>query len=671
MKARDKQGESLGGQGTGTGLSSGEVTRKPRLHMVFLISIVALVFIALAVFKSLFGIVPNIGTLSVPAIPGVFVVILMLLINLILRARKLTHLEFSHGEILLTYIIIAVGSLILDRGLLTFFVFTPMGLQNLVFSGIDTATYEPFFNELSSLILPKSLEAIQGFYLGGSSVPWGDWIFPIILWSLFFFVFIFVVMCVISFVIRYWNDIEHLPYPVAKIMSEMSMLPQPERKKESIWTHKVAWAGMVVSGLWALSNILNRYFPVIPAIPYAISYSEFLNRSQILPLMTWYYIWEAGVPISPAVIGISFLVQLDVLFSIWFMWLLQCVVAYLNFYFRGAAMENMFALWPDQVRLGGLLGMGIVTVWLCRHEIVRIAKAAIGGSKARTENEALSPTTTFFGFILGLVFLIVFAGVFLKLNPIYSFLFFVVALLGPTVALARVRAEAGVPSTGNPLASFLEQGLFQPVVGTDRMGAVTLFKFQYVMPISYGNLPAIMATVMDGYKMGDSSKVNRKVVTWCVLFAVVAALVIGWPVALSHVYENGASMADSWIVRTGGYVTSEASKGGFGARFADGNIIPLFVMLGSIGFTILLLVLRSRFVWWPIHPIGYAMSLNGWLKEMFLTFMIVWFIKMLVMRYGGSHLYNRLKPFFIGLVIGHAIIHSLGALLGIILPPVA
>jgi hypothetical protein len=625
---------------------------------------------SLVVFKSLFGIVPGVGTLAVPAIPGVFVVILMLVVNLVLRARRLTHIEFSHGEILLTYIIIAVGSLILDRGLLAFFVFTPMGLQNLVFSGIDTATYEPLFDEISRLILPKSLDAIQGFYLGGSSVPWGEWIFPIVLWSLFFFVFAFVVMCVISFVIRYWNDIEHLPYPVANIMSEMSMLPQPESRSASIWTNRVAWAGMAVSGVWALSHLVHRYFPVIPAVPYVISYADLLSRSQILPLMTWYYIWEAGVPISPAVIGISFLVQLDVLFSIWFMWLVQCVLAYANFHFRGASMENMFALWPDQIRLGGLLGMGIVTIWLCRHEIVRITKAALSGSDSSSKEHTMSPTVTFFGFILGLLFLVGFTGIFLKLNPIYSTIFFIVAILGPTVALARVRAEAGVPSTGNPTASFLEQGLFQPVVGTDRMGAVTLFKFQYVMPISYGNLPAIMATMMDSYKMGDSSRVNRKVVTWCLLFAVIAALVVGWPVALHHVYENGASIADPWIVRTGGYVCHEASIGGFGATFKEPNIIPVLVMLGSIGVTILLMVLRSTFVWWPIHPIGYAMSLNGWLKEMFLTFMIVWFIKMLVMRYGGSHIYNRLKPFFIGLVIGHAIIHSIGALLGIILPPI-
>lgn len=418
MKEQSRRVEAVKDMVSHDDKNTGEMsTRRPRLAIVFLISTIVLALVAVIVFKSLFGIVPEIGTLAIPSIPGVFVILLMLAFNLIVRSRKLSHMEFSQGEILLTYIIIAVGGLILDRGLLKFFVFTPMGLQNIVLGGLDDANYGPFFEQISRLIVPKSLDAIQGFYLGGVSVPWGDWIFPIILWSVFFFVFIFVVMCVTSCITRYWNDIEHLPYPVSSVISKMSALPGV-KNKDSIWTNKITWIGMIVSGVWALSNMANRYIPVIPALPYAIPLGSLIEQSQILPLMAWYYIGD-GIVISPLLIGVLYLVQLDVLFSMWFVWLLQCVVGYLNFYFRNAAMEDMFALWPDQVRLGGLLGIGIVTIWLCRHEIAQIIKAAISGTDPDPRGRTMNPAVTFYGAILGLVFLVVFVAVFLKLHPLY------------------------------------------------------------------------------------------------------------------------------------------------------------------------------------------------------------------------------------------------------------
>lgn len=103
MKEQSRRVEAVKDMVSHDDKNTGEMsTRRPRLAIVFLISTIVLALVAVIVFKSLFGIVPEIGTLAIPSIPGVFVILLMLAFNLIVRSRKLSHMEFSQGEILLT-----------------------------------------------------------------------------------------------------------------------------------------------------------------------------------------------------------------------------------------------------------------------------------------------------------------------------------------------------------------------------------------------------------------------------------------------------------------------------------------------------------------------------------------------------------------------------------------
>ena len=81
-----------------------------------------------------------------------------------------------------------------------------------------------------------------------------------------------------------------------------------------------------------------------------------------------------------------------------------------------------------------------------------------------------------------------------------------------------------------------------------------------------------------------------------------------------------------------------------------------WLKLGHFGIGFLLYSLLSfchyRFFWWPLHPLGLALSSTWMLQRTVLSVFIAWVAKRLILRFGGAGLYRRLRPFFIGLVVG-------------------
>jgi hypothetical protein len=74
-------------------------------------------------------------------------------------------------------------------------------------------------------------------------------------------------------------------------------------------------------------------------------------------------------------------------------------------------------------------------------------------------------------------------------------------------------------------------------------------------------------------------------------------------------------------------------------------------LLGVL-FTVFLAVMRTRFVWWPFHPVGYLVSGSFGLFRLWLPIFLTWLIKSLLLRYGGLSAHQKARPFFFGLILG-------------------
>ena len=65
-----------------------------------------------------------------------------------------------------------------------------------------------------------------------------------------------------------------------------------------------------------------------------------------------------------------------------------------------------------------------------------------------------------------------------------------------------------------------------------------------------------------------------------------------------------------------------------------------------------LMWLRARFLWWPLHPIGYAMA-NSWgMFNLWCPLFVAWALKALILKQGGLGAYRKAVPFFLGLALG-------------------
>ncbi len=94
--------------------------------------------------------------------------------------------------------------------------------------------------------------------------------------------------------------------------------------------------------------------------------------------------------------------------------------------------------------------------------------------------------------------------------------------------------------------------------------------------------------------------------------------------------------------------------------------------LGFVGggflFVLLLQAMRTRFLWWPLHPSGYVLSGAAWGGMIYFWFpvMVSWFIKSLVLRYGGLKSHHKAIFLFLGLVLGDFTLRSVWSIVSLI-----
>jgi len=62
--------------------------------------------------------------------------------------------------------------------------------------------------------------------------------------------------------------------------------------------------------------------------------------------------------------------------------------------------------------------------------------------------------------------------------------------------------------------------------------------------------------------------------------------------------------------------------------------------------------LQRSFLWWRLSPVGYLMGWSPALEQIAGSFFLGWLASSLVLRYSSLRLYRRLRPFFVGLVVG-------------------
>ena len=89
-------------------------------------------------------------------------------------------------------------------------------------------------------------------------------------------------------------------------------------------------------------------------------------------------------------------------------------------------------------------------------------------------------------------------------------------------------------------------------------------------------------------------------------------------------------------------------------------------MGGGLGVAVVLMVLRGRFLWWSLHPLGYAMADSWGMYNLWSCLFVAWACKAIILRYGGLNAYRRAIPCFLGLALGDYLLSNIWGILSIL-----
>ena len=359
-------------------------------------------------------------------------------------------------------------------------------------------------------------------------------------------------------------------------------------------------------------------------------------------------------------IGIGFLIPLEISASIWIYYLLGMGMFLLAFWTAaGATMESFQSNWlyenhfVSSLGAGGLLAYSaaaLVKMVADRAGALRQAAAAQGRKLNAIDWAVKLPASMGWGGLLFAASSAVAIGwlAWCKV-PWYWGAGFMAVIVLVTVGLMRVVAEGGIYWFHIHTGPF---HLIKSFGATEAVPKAVLAPLMPIFSVLFLDIKTFMApAVMNSFKMQDETRAARRWFHAIVIAAVLATVVVSFVVILYIAYRVGANRADDWFFTVGPQSLFDNTQLFVsGGATGSGQHNWIFYLIGS-GWVLLSIGMRRKFFWW-LHPIGLVMLANPLIAQLWFSFFLGWCCKKLAVRYGGRHMFARLRPAFIGLIFG-------------------
>jgi len=228
--------------------------------------------------------------------------------------------------------------------------------------------------------------------------------------------------------------------------------------------------------------------------------------------------------------------------------------------------------------------------------------------------------------------------------------------------ITKIRAELGPPvhdlHFGGPDRIIATWFGSANLAKGDLIGLSFFFGFNR----AYRGIP--MPHQLEAFRLADRLQANRWRMAWALFLAApVGVLSACW--AILHLGYHYGLVTMTECRRFGGQGWDRLT--GWLTQPWEPNTVATLAMLIGLAFASVLLWLRLRFVGFPFHPIGFAISANWAMNCVWLPLCLSWLAKVLIMRYTGARGYRAAIPFALGLILGEFVVGSLWALIGVAL----
>ena len=572
-----------------------------------------------------------------------------LIVNLILKLAW-PRLALSSAELLVIYSMSWIVGTVSASGWTTYWggvVSTPF-----YYASPENRWEDLLFDILPWWSLPQATpEIIRTYYEGlpdGASIPWHGWLSSLHWWFTVSIALVIAGLCLSVIFQKQWEENERLTFPLATFPIALTEgFDEPGRVIPGIFRNRLFWFGFfVVFGVFAW-NILG-YFAI--SLPRIGIFDGYLTKEvPIARNFPPFYL-----RILPPVVGLTYLCNLDILFSFWAFRLIaifkEGLMARTGF---TVGLENQQAKAGEILTLeshGALIFLALWAIWIARGHLQTVIRTAIRGD---SNDGLIAYRFALLGFI-GATLYIFGWFIALGLSPFLALLH-IGLIYAAYFTIAKYTAASGF-SYLFPVGGKGGQ-ILQIFTGTATLTQENIVALGLINSSAFfGNsrIPAWPALPHHLKLLGEDF--HRRWVFWIVLLAFAAGF-FGSCLFIIHLGYNHAGQNLGLTGFRGGNIRTydrmvsaivDADK----TIFDPGKTTIWILGLAQAG---LLMLLRNRISWWPLHPLGLAFQTMQGSRAYAFSLMLTWTSKLIILRVGGISLYRRCIPFFFGLVIGYVV----------------
>ena len=393
--------------------------------------------------------------------PGA-IFLFVVLVGLVNVALRRTHrgLALDKSELAVVYILLLIANTLPARGFAAYVMPIATGAQYYATPENDwSERLLPFLPDWATV---KDERVVRQYYEGAdqtqAGVPWDAWAAPLLYWLLFGLA-LYLVMVSVSVVLRrQWVERERLVYPTMQLPLHMIQEGRGHEGRPSVippfFKNRVMWLGFLLPFVIGNINALHNYFHYFPSISTSFG-SIALFRGSI----------GVGFTLSFTLVGFSFLISRNIAAGLCFFYLVNVVEQGL-FRFLGIEIDpgpvGAFGHYAHPIvmyqAMGGMIVLVLLGLWNARGHLRMVWRKAITrAGEVDDSDEIMSYRQAVFGGLLGLGVMTVWlwrAGLPLWIVPLLLGACFVLFL-----TITRVVAEGGVAV------------MFPPITGPDFVSA--------------------------------------------------------------------------------------------------------------------------------------------------------------------------------------------------------
>ena len=475
---------------------------------------------------------------------------------------------------------------------------------------------------------------------GFTDIPWGLWVRPLLVWTPFCVLIFFVTLCVAVLLRKQWVERERLLFPLAQVPLEVTR-EDGSGGHRSVFRSKLMWVGFAIPVVVYVINGLNAYYPSFPRIDLYPPWTYGLFSDK-----PWNVLNSMGITIYFGMIGIAYLLTAEVGFSFWFFFLFDRI--------QEMVMVTLGKpghwIFRRNQHVGAFLMLALFYAFVSRKHIADILRRAFGRpSDVDDSGEPLSYRVAFWGAVGGFALICAWCWAFGMsfIYPIVLFGWYFLSL----IVITRIVAEAGlfVFWFGIGPQDFAMQSFGYQNVSHQNVTMLQMVGFNI-----QDSATSLMPQGLQAMKIAGEARLNQRKVFAIMLAAVVVAVMLCHVPSLWITYKAAVPNL-GWWTRGAGYAVPSMIEGSFASesQFKPGDV-------GEMGFgacfTLFLLLMRQRFLWWPFHPLGYAANTSWTMFRYWFPIFLGWLIKVIVTWLGGVRLWRKLYPAAIGMIVGEAVV---------------